>query len=69
MLCLSFLQEEENLHIKTIANMAFMTRTGGPHHATYTPGYYAGLAAGWLAGWLALVECMRTCQEGACRCR
>ena len=36
------LQEEENRHIKTIGNMAFMTRTDGPHHALYAPGYYAG---------------------------
>lgn len=45
-----FPQEEENLHIKTIANMAYMTRTDGPHHALYSPGYYAGACrrpAGW----------------------
>lgn len=35
-------QESENLHVKTIANMAFTTRIDTPHNALYTPGYHAG---------------------------
>ena len=40
---MSCLQNPTNLHIKTIANTAYMTRMNGPHDAFYAPGFYTGL--------------------------
>ncbi|KAL6777479.1 hypothetical protein ACKKBF_B21660 [Auxenochlorella protothecoides x Auxenochlorella symbiontica] len=33
--------EPENVHIKTVANTAYVARAGGAHHAEYRRGYYA----------------------------
>jgi hypothetical protein len=40
------LQYRENLHIKTIANTAYMLRLNTPHDAFYVPGRYAGAHPG-----------------------
>lgn len=41
-------QEEENLHVKTIGNMAHMTRMIMPHHGLHAPGRHAVGPAGAL---------------------
>ena len=66
------LQWQENLHIKTIANMAYMLRPGTPHDATFAPGRYAGapryhayMPAMHLVGWQQACAC-RACVAKAC---